>query len=68
MQCICDECGGQTRVIDSYPTSDAVIRQRECKTCGKRFITIEIVSYDDDDRFMLFNHHHVRRRYARRRR
>ena len=42
----CPYCGyGESRVIDSRPTEDdeKIRRRRECRSCGRRFTTYEIV-------------------------
>jgi transcriptional repressor NrdR len=40
---ICPSCQGQSKVIASKENADgtAVIRRRECLSCGYRYITIE---------------------------
>lgn len=37
-------CGEATEVFDSRPVPETVRRRRQCKTCGERFTTIEIIS------------------------
>jgi len=39
----CPECGGDTRVLETYPREEGrrVWRRRECVACGHRFSTNE---------------------------
>lgn len=37
----CDKCGGETRVVDTYPTVVGVQRRRECTACGRRISSME---------------------------
>lgn len=38
----CPKCFENTKVIDSRPDDETVMRRRECLVCGFRFVTIEI--------------------------
>lgn len=44
MKCI--YCKGRTKVTNSRPRKDSVMRMRECRSCGKRFATREIFRGD----------------------
>lgn len=37
----CPSCYGACRVLASYRTDDARVRRRECKSCARRWSTIE---------------------------
>ena len=37
----CPMCGAATRVINTCSELDVVYRQRECKSCGHKFVTEE---------------------------
>lgn len=38
----CDDCGSRTRVTKVWHRSDgAVMRRRECDSCGKSAVTVE---------------------------
>lgn len=39
---VCPVCGGATRVDESRPSEDQIIRYRKCHLCNYRFRTIEI--------------------------
>ncbi len=43
---VCPKCGNDTKVIDSREDEMliAVNRRRECRTCAKRFNTVEITA------------------------
>ena len=38
----CPNCGEDTRVVDSRPNDDDVIRWRKCVACKYRFKTVEV--------------------------
>jgi len=39
---LCTECDGATKVVDSRPAGNFRIRERRCKECGHRFVTVEM--------------------------
>ena len=41
MRCPKSNCRGETKVVDTRKQTGQVIRERECKDCGKRFSTRE---------------------------
>lgn len=43
----CPVCGENTKVVDSRPDTDNVMRMRKCLVCGYKFKTLEV----DDDLF-----------------
>lgn len=42
----CPTCHGKTRVIDTTKKKICIVRRRECRACGRRFNTIEIIDKD----------------------
>lgn len=46
----CTRCDGDTRVIDTRPSMGTERRRRECKVCGHRFTTMEVVVSEPDKR------------------
>ena len=40
------ECGGKMRALDCREYGLAVVRRRECKACGRRAVTYELVAPD----------------------
>lgn len=40
----CPKCKGKTEVEKTIIKNDRVFRYRRCKTCGKRFKTVEMIS------------------------
>ena len=38
----CPACGGESRVLDSRPSSGTIRRSRECRQCRGRFTTYEV--------------------------
>lgn len=43
---ICPDCKGPTKVIDTDKGEVSIRRRRECKDCGFRFTTYEIIADD----------------------
>lgn len=41
-------CGVRTRVVDSRPMEDSILRRRACDVCGNRFSTREV--FNDETR------------------
>jgi hypothetical protein len=52
---ICPECQGKSRVIDSRVIRLSHQRRRECKKCGYRWSTFEIVSKGDEYPYPVCN-------------
>lgn len=38
----CPYCGSETKVVESRPQEDSVLRRRKCVDCKARFYTTEI--------------------------
>jgi len=38
----CPACGGPSRVLATRREADSLRRRRECRTCGKRWTTVEV--------------------------
>lgn len=46
---VCSKCGGKTGVVDNSNTDDEIYRIRMCKSCKRRFYTVEYeVEYSED--------------------
>lgn len=39
---VCPVCGEDTRVVDSRPNDEDVLRWRKCTVCKYRFKTVEV--------------------------
>lgn len=42
----CDKCGGKTTVLDVRDVAHGVRRRHQCKVCGRRCTTIEVLLDD----------------------
>jgi DNA-binding XRE family transcriptional regulator len=40
---LCNECGNETKVYDTRIINGERMRYRECKKCGNRFVTQEVI-------------------------
>lgn len=43
----CSVCGGESLVVDSRETNDAIRRRRMCRSCGHRWSTLETSRGED---------------------
>ncbi|WP_432759402.1 hypothetical protein [Bacillus methanolicus] len=48
----CPICAAQTKVVDSRPKKDRVLRRRECVNCLTRFSTIEKLLFQSLDQHL----------------
>ena len=56
---ICPVCHGKTGVINCSSDDEKTYRERECKSCGYRFYTVETI---ENCKYQLNNLREMRRR------
>ena len=42
----CRECGGKTKVVDTYNAKNGIRRRRVCRNCAHRMSTLEVFADD----------------------
>ena len=45
----CIKCGSKSKVYDSRPYNDTIKRRRQCKKCGTRYSTIEVLKTEEQE-------------------